>query len=88
MSSAAASRRHALVVDHPPLARLVGQELDMVSFVRDYLEHPDRDSERAIAAGLSETITAALANANGHVAGTEAPGVASGTQPDNQREVG
>jgi hypothetical protein len=51
-------------------------------------QRPDRDSERAIAAGLSDTISAAPADANGHVAGTAAPDVASGTQPDNQREVG
>jgi integrase len=51
-------------------------------------QHPDRDSERAIAAGLSDTITAALADASGHVAGTEDPDVASGTQPDDHREVG
>ena len=37
-------------------------------------QHADRDRERNIAAGLSRAITDALADANGHVAGTEAPG--------------
>jgi len=35
-------------------------------------QHADRDRERNIAAGLSQAITDALADANGHVAGTEA----------------
>jgi hypothetical protein len=35
-------------------------------------QHADRESERAIAAGLSETIQAALVESHGHVAGTEA----------------
>ena len=35
-------------------------------------QHADRESERAIAAGLSDTIRAALASSNGHAAGTEA----------------
>ena len=34
-------------------------------------QHAGRESERAIAAGLSETIQAALAGSNGHGAGTE-----------------
>ncbi len=37
-------------------------------------QHADRDRERNIAAGLSRAITDGLADANGHVAGTEAPG--------------
>ena len=35
-------------------------------------QHADRESERAIAAGLSETIRAAMSEPNGYVAGTEA----------------
>ena len=35
-------------------------------------QHADRESERAIAAGLSETIQAVLAVSNGHGAGTVA----------------
>ena len=35
-------------------------------------QHADRESERAIAAGLSETIQAVLAGSNGHGAGTVA----------------
>jgi hypothetical protein len=35
-------------------------------------QHADRESERAIAAALSDTIQAALAGSNGHGVGTEA----------------
>jgi hypothetical protein len=46
-------------------------------------QHADRDSERAIAASLSETITAALAGSNGHAAGTAAAGGDSGRDPQH-----
>jgi integrase len=57
-------------------------------------QHADRESERAIASGLSDTITAALAGTNGHGAGTTAAG-GSSTQsrtgrrtPDDLRPSG
>jgi integrase len=40
-------------------------------------QHADWESERAIAAGLSATITAARDSSNGHGAGTRAPGASS-----------
>jgi len=46
-------------------------------------QHADRESERAIAAGLSGTIEAALAESNGHVAGTKASEPTSEGQPDD-----
>ena len=49
-------------------------------------QHADRDSERAIAASLSETITAALAGSNGHAAGTAAAGGDSGRDPEHVQD--
>ena len=49
-------------------------------------QHADRDRERNIAAGLSRAITDALADAIGHVAGTEAPGaLAQAPERDERR---
>ena len=50
-------------------------------------QHADRDSERAIAAGLSETIRAALSEPNGHVAGTEASEPTSEGESDDPWEA-
>jgi integrase len=50
-------------------------------------QHADRESERAIAAGLSETIEAALAESNGHVAGTEASEPMTEGEPDDPKEA-
>jgi integrase len=50
-------------------------------------QHADRDSERAIASSLSDTITAALAGSNGHAAGTEPAGWVSDKEPDEVQEA-
>ena len=49
-------------------------------------QHADLDSEWAIAASLSETITAALAGSNGHAAGTAAAGGDSGRDPEHVQD--
>jgi hypothetical protein len=49
-------------------------------------QHADRDSERAITSGLSDTITAVLAGSNGHAAGTKANGGVSELDPDQVQE--
>ena len=50
-------------------------------------QHTDRESERAIAAGLSDTIRAALSESNGHVAGTEASEPTSEEDPPDPGEA-
>jgi integrase len=50
-------------------------------------QHADRESELAIAAGLSETIRTALSDSNGHVAGTEASEPTSEPESDEPGEA-
>jgi hypothetical protein len=49
-------------------------------------QHADRDSERAIAASLSDTIMATLAGSNGHAAGTAAAGDDLGLDPEQVQD--
>ena len=50
-------------------------------------QHADKDRERDIAAGLSQAITQALADANGHVAGTEAPDAPPAAPENDERRT-